>query len=566
VTRPAQQQPTPVRLLAACFAAGLLALGFPHRLLAGQEAGPVGFALGLTELPREGLPPAVRRAARSVKMLADWSAIEPVQGRFEWGAFDRAVAAARDQGLSPVGVLAFTPRWATLATGADLEQSAVYTRMPPRRLADWERFVRAAATRYRGAVSSWQVWTVPNLPHFRGTAGEYVALVRAAWRALGAADRHHRLVLPSPGGIDLVHARRLLQEAGEAVGVVEVRGDGRAPETWLRPLATLRTRVLQDRPRPVWLEWSAEPAAGTFLRAVAVLRASGVERLFLSPARLQRLEPAEAEAAASLEVLPFAGYLVRDPGTFLLVFGSGDRSVLVAWRPQGEAAVEVPLLPSARLLFPAGPLPPADEGRTRLGLSARPLVAEGLDPALVQEAQATLAQRGPLLPPPVAGRDYSAAGEVRIRLGPRPVEEGLLLVPPRRPETALEPVEVLGEAALRTNGRREAVFLYLDVDDTFLFFNDGRFVVEVTVEVLGARRDRTVGFNLLYDSDSGYRFTPWQWVEARDGWVAYTLRLTDAAFANTAGWDLAVNGGGNRMEELTLRSVVVRKVPGGTGR
>ncbi|MDR7593066.1 MAG: hypothetical protein QN132_08735, partial [Armatimonadota bacterium] len=172
----------------------------------------------------------------------------------------------------------------------------------------------------------------------------------------------------------------------------------------------------------------------------------------------------------------------------------------------------------------------------------------------------------PLLPPPAGGRDYSAAGEVRIRLGPRPVEEGLLLVPPRRPETALEPVEVLGEAALRTNGRREAVFLYLDVDDTFLFFNDGHFVVEVTVEVLGARRDRTVGFNLLYDSDSGYRFTPWQWVEARDGWVAYTLRLTDAAFANTAGWDLAVNGGGNRMEELTLRSVVVRKVPGGTGR
>ena len=69
-----------------------------------------------------------------------------------------------------------------------------------------------------------------------------------------------------------------------------------------------------------------------------------------------------------------------------------------------------------------------------------------------------------------------------------------------------------------------------------------------------------VGFNLLYDSMSGYRFTPWQWVDAGDGWATYTVRLTDAAFAHTWGWDFAVNAGGDRREPLVVRSVTVTRL------
>ena len=74
-----------------------------------------------------------------------------------------------------------------------------------------------------------------------------------------------------------------------------------------------------------------------------------------------------------------------------------------------------------------------------------------------------------------------------------------------------------------------------------------------------ARAPRQVGFNLLYDSTTGYRFTPWQWVDVRDGWATYTIRLTDANMANTWGWDFAINTSGNRAEDLTIRSVTVRK-------
>ncbi|MGH2437240.1 MAG: hypothetical protein ACRDFA_09625, partial [bacterium] len=126
---------------------------------------------------------------------------------------------------------------------------------------------------------------------------------------------------------------------------------------------------------------------------------------------------------------------------------------------------------------------------------------------------------------------------------------------------ALDVVEVDGGEAVRTVVAKDIVFIYFDVDDTFLYFVDGRYDVEVSAEVRGATEPQQLGFNLYYDSMKDYRFTARQIVEAKDGWVTYTFRLTDAAFANTWGWDFAVNGVGNRREDLTVRSVTVRKIP-----
>src|SRR5438034_203905 len=77
---------------------------------------------------------------------------------------------------------------------------------------------------------------------------------------------------------------------------------------------------------------------------------------------------------------------------------------------------------------------------------------------------------------------------------------------------------------------------------------------------VAATASEPLAFNRWYDSMSGYRFTPWQWVQVSPGWVSYTVRIGDAAFANTWGWDFAINAAGNRTEELVIRSVTVRKV------
>ncbi len=520
------------------------------------------FALG-SAFPQPAAFLQLRRAGvRAVKIAADWSAIEPLRGRFSWADLDLAVEAARRAGLQPVVVLTFTPVWASLAQGAEARDPLVATRMPPRQTADWERFVGAAVRRYRDRVGEWQVWTRPALPDFRGTPSEYLALLVAARRASQAADPKSRIAAASPPGFDLAHVQRLMTQAPDAAAIISLAPTGMHPERWLRPLAVLRQRVLQEADRALWLEWTADPApdAGVLVRAVAVARAGGAERLFVVPG-LRQVEGPASGVLEALQGLAFGGYLLRGPGVYALVFGASERAALLAWRTGDPAPLEVPVLPDARVVALDGtPSAAPADGRVRLLLGPAPVLVSGIAPEVAQEAETTLRQHGPLLPVAPPEEDFSGATEVSLRPGRETGGRGLSLVRGVRGAAPVETVEVDSEAALRVAPGREAAFLYFDVDDTFLFFNDGRFQVQVTVETLGAGAPESLGFNLFYDARSGYRFTPWRWVEPGEGWRTHVLSLEDASFTTTAGWDFAINAGANRREALTIRSVAVRKV------
>ena len=51
-------------------------------------------------------------------------------------------------------------------------------------------------------------------------------------------------------------------------------------------------------------------------------------------------------------------------------------------------------------------------------------------------------------------------------------------------------VEIDGGEAVRTSAGRDIVYVYFDVDDSFMFFVNRRHPVEVTVEVHGAAAPR----------------------------------------------------------------------------
>jgi hypothetical protein len=129
------------------------------------------------------------------------------------------------------------------------------------------------------------------------------------------------------------------------------------------------------------------------------------------------------------------------------------------------------------------------------------------------------------------------------------------------PSGAVVPVTVDGAEAVRTDQTKDAVYVYFRIDSSYAFFVDGRYDYLITVEVHRAGAPQRVGFNLMYDSMSGYRFSPWQWVDAGDGWATYTIRVTDASFSKTWGWDFAVNGAADKKENLVVRSVTVTRVP-----
>ncbi|MDR7556245.1 MAG: hypothetical protein QN157_11645 [Armatimonadota bacterium] len=507
---------------------------------------------------------AEARAAglRAVSLLADWSLIEARRGQPVWDELDRAVAAAAQEGLAPVVVLAHTPRWASLATGVDLTRPEVFARQPPRDVRDWDRFVGWAVARYRGRVRDWQIWTHLGLPAFRGTGSEYLALLQTASARIRALDPQARVIATSPAGVDLGFAVRLAETAPAAFDAIVVPATGMSPEALLRPLGVLGAR-LRERGRHLWLQWApdatadAPRAAGEWLKMLLVADATGVQRLVA--AEPERSIGAVRQAVTRLGARRVTGYLLRDPEVFVAAAESPEDGILAAWA-RGERTLELPAAPGIQgvpLDGRAGALEVRD-GRVLAHLREIPLVLTGVPAGLLEEARATAARR-PWLPLPA--RDYSGSREVQARLGNPGEEHGLYNAAYRhRPNGAVEVIDLDGTTAVRTAVGRGVVYVYFDVDDTFLYFAEGRVPLEVHVEVWGARASQQLGFNLLYDAAGGYRFTPWVWVEPGEGWRTYTIRLPDASFANTWGYDFAINAAGNRVEDLTVRTVRVRKV------
>jgi len=271
------------------------------------------------------------------------------------------------------------------------------------------------------------------------------------------------------------------------------------------------------------------------------------------------LDPSLTTAMRFLGGARFIGPLNRGPGVYAFVFANGASNVVVAWSTGGTRSVPLATNGALAAVGAGGQvLPPVGSDGTGITVGADPVFVSNPAQSVVDEAVRTV-QQGPYVVP--REPDFSKADSVSATLGATNVEHGLYNQRLRAlPSGGVVPVTVDGSEAVRTDQPKDAVYAYFDVDHSYVFYDDGRYDLLITIEVHKASAPDRVGFNLLYDSMSGYKFTPWQWVEAGKDWATYTFRLTDAGFSSTWGWDFAVNGAGDKKEDLVIRSVTVKKV------
>ena len=164
-----------------------------------------GPALGTSVNLGQQLDQAVSSGVESVRLVVDWSRLQPsANGPIQFAELDRIVADAAARGLTLLPVVERTPSWDAAVPGNGGS--------PPRALPPFAAFLTALVHRYGSGGSFWQshpnlprvpirMWQIWNEPHFttywsqQPFAPGYVKLLAAAHAAIKAADPGAKVVL-----------------------------------------------------------------------------------------------------------------------------------------------------------------------------------------------------------------------------------------------------------------------------------------------------------------------------------------------------------------------------------
>lgn len=117
-----------------------------------------------------------------------WGTVEPSKGQYDWHSLDSWVSEAERHGVQLDYVFVNTPVWASTRPDEPCANRRTGCAAPPN-LNDWEEFVRALVTRYKGRISSYELWNEPNGSGFwTGSPRDMVELAGRAYPLIKSID------------------------------------------------------------------------------------------------------------------------------------------------------------------------------------------------------------------------------------------------------------------------------------------------------------------------------------------------------------------------------------------
>ncbi len=136
-----------------------------------------------------------------------WGALEPAKGEFDWHSLDTWVSQSEAHHVQLDYVFVNTPRWASSRPDEPCPGGRFGCAAPPN-LEAWREFVTTLVTRYRGKISSYELWNEPNGSGFwTGTPKQMVELAAVAYPIIKKIDPSALVTTPgvSSSGWPLSH-------------------------------------------------------------------------------------------------------------------------------------------------------------------------------------------------------------------------------------------------------------------------------------------------------------------------------------------------------------------------
>lgn len=290
----------------------VLTIGVTALTVGPAQAAAVDTLFGMADAKLiDGVENTGSGAVRIWDMGVGWRDVETSKGNYSWSRLDAVVSNARASGATELlYVLGVTPRWAA-ANQAIPDQSVVPERgglgssLAPDNGADYGDYAAKVAERYKGRITSFQIWNEADLTDFyRGTPEELASLTKLGSDRIKAVDSGIKVI--SAGGVPRPH--RYGPDSFEDRYIKGVVANGAALDAWTVSVypedrspdlrvgymnlayAALARNGITDK--PLWeseLNYYKDPAAGEFdeetqmglvARAYVDSRNLGVERSF----------------------------------------------------------------------------------------------------------------------------------------------------------------------------------------------------------------------------------------------------------------------------------------------
>jgi hypothetical protein len=134
-----------------------------------------------------------------------WPYVEKTRGVFDWSNLDGWVNEAQSRGVSYFFSPNYVPPWAaadpsscapTYAGSSVIGCTSMVTNIQ-----DWDDYVTALVTRYKGRIQIYELWNEPD-SFFTGTMADLVTLTTHMYNIIRSADSAAIILSPAPNGLN----------------------------------------------------------------------------------------------------------------------------------------------------------------------------------------------------------------------------------------------------------------------------------------------------------------------------------------------------------------------------